>query len=169
MYSPVTKCFKFCDFVSMNRTLICILVLILCSGCFRRWVMTDKQIRNYYSDKPARPVFFTIENDSVRLFCATMGADTLPPLIMIHGAPGAWYGSRNMLEDTILQKSFHLIAVDRLGYNKSTFKNRKSAVNSIEMQATAIHESLRLNKSFKTGIVLGSSYGAPIAAKMAVL
>jgi len=131
--------------------------------------MTEKQISDYYKNKPVKPVYFTIQNDSVLLFCATTGADTLPPLLLIHGAPGAWYGSRNLLDDPILQQHFHIIAIDRLGYDKSEFKGSRQAVTSIETQAIAIHEALRLNRSFKTGIVLGSSYGAPIAAKMALM
>lgn len=144
-------------------------ILVCCSSCFRRWVMTDKQIREYYKGKAVKPVLFTIQNDSVSLFCAATGSDTLPPLILIHGAPGAWYGSRNMLDDTILQRRFHVIAVDRLGYGKSRFKRKRKPVNSLATQATAIAEALRINRSFKKGIVLGSSYGAPIAAEMAIM
>jgi pimeloyl-ACP methyl ester carboxylesterase len=103
------------------------------------------------------------------LFCATAGADTLPPLLLIHGAPGAWYGSRNFLEDTLLQQHYQIIAVDRLGYDKSCFKGKRRAVTSITLQAIAIHEALRLNRSFKSGVVMGSSYGGAIAAKEVVL
>ena len=151
------------------RNLVLLIALaICCQSCFRRWVMSDKQIAAYYRNKPVKPVFFTITNDSVSMFCATTGSDTLPPLIMIHGAPGAWYGSRNLLDDPQLQKEFHLIAVDRLGYNKSRYRGKRKAVPSIDVQAEAIHEVLRLNKSKKTGVVMGSSYGAPIAANIAI-
>lgn len=142
---------------------------VLCSGCFRRFVMTDRQVKKYYANKPVKPTFFTIQNDSVKLFCATTGADTLPPLLVIHGAPGAWYGSRILLDDSVLQQHFHIIAVDRLGYHKSRFRGKRKAVTSITTQAVAIHEALRLNRSRNTGVVMGSSYGAPIAAKMVLL
>ncbi len=144
-------------------------VWLLCSSCFSRFVMTEKELRAYYKDKSDKPLFFTIHNDSVDLFCATSGADTLPPLLLIHGAPGAWYGSRNFLEDSALKEHFHIIAVDRLGYNKSRFKGRRKAVTSFTTQAVAIHEALRLNKSNKTGVIAGSSYGAPIALRMVTL
>lgn len=134
-------------------------VMVLCSGCFSSFVMTEKEIKKYYRDKPVKPTYFTIENDSVSLFCATTGSDTLPPLLLVHGAPGAWYGSRNLLDDTMVQKQYHIITMDRLGYNKSRFKKKRNAVTSIEMQAIAIHEALRLNRSNKTGVVMGSSFG----------
>lgn len=152
----------------MSRLIFLLFIVFSCSGCFSRFVMTEKELKEYYKDKP-QPTYFTIKNDSVKLFCATAGADTLPPLLLIHGAPGAWYGSRIFLEDSILKQHYHIIAVDRLGYNKSRFKNKRRAVPSVTTQAIAIHEALRLNRSFKTGVVLGSSYGGAIAAKISVL
>ena len=148
--------------------IVLIVTSIMLSGCFSRFVMTEKELKEYYKDKKDKPTYFTIKNDSVELFCATSGPDTLPPLLIIHGAPGAWYGSRNFLEDTMLQKQFHIIAVDRPGYNKSKYKNKRTAVTSIDIQAVAIYEAMRLNRSFKTGIIMGSSYGGPIAAKVVV-
>ncbi|MEO5681897.1 MAG: alpha/beta hydrolase [Chitinophagaceae bacterium] len=148
--------------------LLLLIVTITCSGCFRRFVQTEKQLQGYYKDKPNKPTYFTIQNDSVKLFCATAGADTLPALLIIHGAPGAWYGSRNLLADSMVTARFHVISVDRPGYNKSTFKGRRKAVTSIDIQATAIYEAMRLNRSHKKGIIMGSSYGGLIAVRVAV-
>ena len=145
--------------------------LLLCfalSGCFGRFVMTEKELHEFYKDKP-KPNYFTIKNDSIQLFCATAGSDTLPPLLIIHGAPGAWYGSRGFLLDSVLIHQFQVIAVDRPGYGKSKYKNKLRPVTSIELQAIACREALQLNKSNKTAVVIGSSYGAPIAANMAIL
>ena len=143
------------------------LVSVVFSGCFRRFVQTDQQIKAYYKDKPVKPIYFSIENDSSQLFCATAGDDTLPPLLIIHGAPGAWYGSRNLLADTAITQHFQVISVDRPGYNKSIYKSKKKAVTSIALQATLIYEAMRLNHSRKKGIVMGSSYGGPIAVAIA--
>ncbi len=144
------------------------IIATTCTGCFRRFVQTEKQLRAYYQDKPIKPEYHTVKNDSVQLFCATAGADTLPPLLIVHGAPGAWYGSRNILDDSLTTARFHVISVDRPGYNKSRFKGRRKAVTSISLQAVVIYEAMRLNHSHQKGIVMGSSYGGPIAVKMAV-
>jgi pimeloyl-ACP methyl ester carboxylesterase len=133
----------------MIRLIFLFFIGFSCTGCFTRFVMTDKELKKYYKDKP-QPTYFTIQNDSVTLFCATSGADTLP-------------------DDSVLQQHYHIISVDRPGYNKSRFRNKRRAVPSITTQAIAIHEALRLNRSFKTGVILGSSYGAAIAAKISVL
>jgi pimeloyl-ACP methyl ester carboxylesterase len=129
--------------------------------------MSDKEVRTHYANKPVKPVFFTIQNDSVQLFCATTGSDTLPPLLLVHGAPGGWFSNISMLDDPDLQKYYHIIAVDRPGYHRSKFHNRSRALTSIELQAIAIHEAMRLNKSRRKGVVYGNSYGAPIALKIA--
>lgn len=151
----------------MRLFLSIVLIVTVCTGCFRRFVKTEKQLKAYYKDRQ-QPTYFTIQDDSVRLFCAVAGADTLPPLLVIHGAPGAWYGSRNLLDDSVIKTRFQVIAVDRPGYGKSTFKGKRKAVTSIDIQATAIYGAMRLNRSHKKGIVMGSSYGGPIAAKIAI-
>src|SRR5450432_3439573 len=144
------------------------ILAICCTGCFSRFTQTKRQIREYYADKPVKPTYFTIQNDSVKLFCAVSGADTLPPLLIIHGAPGAWYGSRNLLSDTMVTNRFQVISVDRPGYDKSTFINSRRPVTRIDIQAAAIYEAMRLNHSHRKGIVMGSSYGGPIAARIAI-
>jgi pimeloyl-ACP methyl ester carboxylesterase len=153
---------------AISHLLLLLVISCCCTGCFRRFVQTDKQLKTYFKDKPVQPTYFTIQNDSVRLYCATAGADSLPPLLVIHGAPGAWYGSRNLLVDTLITQRFHVIAVDRPGYNKSKFREKKKAVTSIALQSTAIYEAMRLNRSNKKGVVMGSSYGGPIAARVAI-
>lgn len=104
------------------------------SSCFRSWRKNERDLRKHYANKPVRPTYYTIQNDSLRLFVATTGADTLPPLLLIHGAPGAWYGYLNMVDDSILQSKYHIIAVDRLGYNHSKHR-KKRIVTSIDLQA----------------------------------
>ncbi|MEZ4902560.1 MAG: alpha/beta hydrolase [Spirosomataceae bacterium] len=146
---------------------VCGLSLCLCS-CFRSWRKSDREIREHYANRSIKPTFYTIQNDSLKLFVATMGADTLPPLLLIHGAPGAWYGYLNMLDDSVLQKSFHIISIDRLGYHYSGLR-KKRVVTSIETHAKAAGLALSLNHSHKKGVVLGRSYGAPIAGQLAIL
>lgn len=147
--------------------ILLLIIITFCPGCFTRWVMSEKEVRTHYANKPVKPVFFTIQNDSVKLFCATTGNDTLPPLLLVHGAPGGWFSNISILDDADLQKKYQIIAVDRPGYHKSKYRNRSRALTSIELQAVAIQEALRLNKSNHKGVVYGNSYGAPIALKIA--
>lgn len=151
----------------MRWLLLIILLSACCSSCFRRFVQSDKQLDEYYQQHD-RPRFTTIETDSFRLFCAVTGSDTLPPLLLIHGAPGAWYGSRNLLDDSLLRLKFQIISVDRPGYNNSSLKQHKKTARQIGVQANVLYQALQLNHSGKKGIVMGSSYGGPIAARIAI-
>jgi pimeloyl-ACP methyl ester carboxylesterase len=151
----------------MRWLFLILLLSACCSSCFRRFVQSDKQLNEYYQQHE-RPRFRTIETDSFRLFCAVTGSDTLPPLLVIHGAPGAWYGSRNLLDDSLLKRRFQIIAVDRPGYNKSSLKRHKKTARQIDVQADDLFQALQLNHSNKKGIVMGSSYGGPIAARIAM-
>jgi pimeloyl-ACP methyl ester carboxylesterase len=143
------------------------LLLLLCTmaSCFRGHVITERQIRKHYATKDHKPAVYTIDNDSISLSVASIGSDTLPMLLLIHGAPGSLWGYLNFLDDTDLQKHYHIVSVDRLGYGKSRYKKHKS-VTSIDMQAAALIPVLSLNKSAEKMTVLGRSYGAPIAARL---
>ncbi|WP_128544419.1 alpha/beta fold hydrolase [Larkinella soli] len=129
--------------------------------------MSDREIQEHFAGRAVKPTYITVENDSMRLFVASIGPDTLPPLLLIHGAPGSWYGYLKVIDDTLIQKQFHILAVDRPGYGKSR-KGRKP-YTSITRQAQWIAHALNLNHSGRKAVVLGRSYGAPIAARLAML
>lgn len=136
--------------------------------------MTDKEIRQHYTNRLSKPLFHIIENDSIKLHYVTFGADTAQPILFIHGAPGAWDGYLNLLDDSLLQHKFHLISVDRPGYGKSqklgvSNHKKKKKTYSLQQQANAIILALKSNHSTKKAIIIGRSYGAPVAAKIAAL
>jgi pimeloyl-ACP methyl ester carboxylesterase len=130
--------------------------------------MTESEIKEHYRDRLARPLYHMVENDSLKLHYVTFGADTAQPVLFIHGAPGAWDGYLNMLDDSALQHQFHLISVDRPGYGKSQKKPRKKVYSLVE-QAQAIVMALKSNHSGKKAIIVGRSYGAPVAAEIAAM
>lgn len=156
----------------MIRFALLTVLVISLTGCFRRFTMTEREIRAHYAGKPTRPTFYTVEDDSSKLFVATLGADTLPPLLLIHGAPGNWYGYLRTMDDTLLQKRFHMLVVERPGYGKSRHPRsplRLKSRMSIDFQARSIAKALSLNHSGKPAMVLGRSFGAPIAVRLATL
>lgn len=135
------------------------------SSCFSRYIISAKEVRRHYADKKVKPKEIFIKNDTLSLSLASMGPDTLPMLLLIHGAPGSLWGYMNLMDDEDLQKHFHIVSVDRVGYGKSRLKKRRY-VTSIETQANALLPVFSLNKSDQKVIVLGRSYGAPIAARL---
>jgi pimeloyl-ACP methyl ester carboxylesterase len=151
--------------MSYKTILYILLSTLLLTSCFSKYRTTAREVRRHYANRPM-PNLECVKNDSLCIQVASTGADTLPLLLLIHGAPGAWWGYMNMLDDTVLQKKFHIISVDRLGYGNSWLKRRRP-VESIETQAKALMQVMSLNHSQEPVIILGRSYGAPIAATMA--
>lgn len=145
-------------------SLAALVLLIIPLGCIKRHILTDSDIEAHYQKKKLSPRFGRYPlNDSTGIHYATSGSDTLPLVFMIHGAPGAWYGYMEYLDDTLLQKHMQLVSVDRPGYGKSGWR----AVTSIEEQARRLHPLLDSLRNGRPVLVVGRSYGAPIAARLA--
>lgn len=155
-----------------KKILASLAVVSLCLGlqqCFvlRRYIYTDKELEEHYQNSPVKPTYKFLSLAGRRVHYASVAkSDTLPLLVLVHGAPGAWYGYMNLMDDSVLQRHFKIIAPDRPGYGKSGYGK---AELSTQMQALAIKEIIdRENLSGKKVTLLGRSYGAPIAAWYAI-
>ena len=82
----------------------------------------------------------------------------------IHGAPGAWNAFKSYLIDSDLLDRSQMISIDRFGYGGSDYGH---AELDIAIQARAIKEHLEQLR-FDSLVLVGHSYGGPIAAKYAV-
>ena len=140
-----------------------LIILLLQSSCFRRFQMTDKDLDEYYTTHSPRPISKIIEQGKHRIHYVQNGSDSLPLLLLIHGAPGAWYGYISYLSDTLLHQKFTIVSVDRPGYHKSKIGGK---VLSIEEQADLLAHIFS-GDSTRPVYILGRSYGAPIAAVLA--
>lgn len=87
------------------------------------------------------------------------------PVLFVHGSPGSWEGWAHFLMDEKLREHFQLIAVDRLGYGGS---GKGTSKGSLEKQAEAAMEALKVNHSGASVILVGHSYGGPVVARMAM-
>src|SRR6476620_2138286 len=150
-------------------TTLLLTFILFFSRCYllNSYIYTDKELQEHYQDKAVKPVYkqssFLDRKQHYAVLCKS---DTLPLLIMIHGAPGAWYGYLNLTDDSLLQDHFKIVAVDRLGYGKSGYGKEEL---SVESQAKAIRKIIeKENTSGKKVYLLGRSYGAPITAWLAI-
>jgi pimeloyl-ACP methyl ester carboxylesterase len=143
---------------------VAIFSLLLC-GCYGKFTMSQKELKAYYKTHQPEPDFFKYDTLGHAVFYAHTGKKELPLLLFIHGAPGRWYGYINYLSDSSLLENFQMISIDRAGYGNSA---KGGAVTSIEAQATLLQPII--DKYSKVPIIIvGRSYGGPIASYLAAL
>ncbi|MFI5187110.1 MAG: alpha/beta fold hydrolase, partial [Chitinophagales bacterium] len=101
-----------------------------------------------------------------RLRYVSIGSDSLPTLLFIHGSPASMSLYRGRFSDKDLLKTFHILAIDRPGYGYSGFGIPEP---SIQKQSEMIKRLLdSLYKATHPIIVVGGSFGAPIACRLAM-
>ncbi len=101
-----------------------------------------------------------------RLRYVAAGNDSLPTLLFLHGSPGSMSYYSRRYTDSVLHGHFRMYAVDRPGYGYSGLGDPEP---SIQKQAEMIRPLLdSLNKAKHPIIIVGSSYGASIASRLAM-
>lgn len=165
----VEQCNKIRMLKRLSIALIIISLGIAFTKCYalKKYMRSDAELAEHYNSLGLKPAYKSVATGSRRIHYAVMEkSDTLPLLIFVHGAPGAWYGYQNLMDDTTLQSKYKMISVDRLGYGKSGYGQPEL---STETQARSIDAIIKAeNKSHKKIILMGRSYGAPITALLAI-
>ena len=82
----------------------------------------------------------------------------------IHGAPGAWNAFKSYMVDPDILEECMMVSVDRFGYGASEYGKPEFDIST---QSKAIKSHLSYFE-FDTLLLIGHSYGGPIAAKIAI-
>ena len=103
----------------MKNFLLIVLLFASCVLLFTRcfvlndYIKTDAELDEHYSNSSVKPVYKKSElNDRNQHYAVLSKSDTLPLLVMVHGAPGAWYGYLNLTDDSLLQE--HIVLAIKL-------------------------------------------------------
>ena len=113
-----------------------------------------------------QPTIHYTQQGSRQIRHVEIGADSLPLIVFIHGAPSSSSFWINFLKDSLLLSKAKLMAVDRPGYG---YSNLGRQLISVKEQARMIAEVIRTKKSVHRSIILhGSSYGGTVAARIAM-
>jgi len=108
-----------------------------------------------YAEGPDRPIRYV-----------EIGHPERPLLVFVHGSPSSssiWSG---LIKDSLLLQHTRILAIDRQGYGYSGFGN---IVTSVQEQAAGLAAVLQSKRAMHDKIiVLGSSYGGTVAARMAM-
>ena len=124
---------------------------------------SDKRTLKYFARKQA-PVHIKkdiYQQDTIRYLDTEDSSSTKKPLVVfVHGALSSSNHYYEYLVDSTLRSRARMIAVDRLGYGYSHYGIPQT---SISKQAAFIDYVIEQSKATRV-IVLGHSYGGPIAA-----
>jgi pimeloyl-ACP methyl ester carboxylesterase len=126
---------------------------------------SDKKLEKMFSDPVNKLKIERVNLEKRTIRYAEIGGDeSSPVVILIHGAPGTLSGSSKIyFEDKELLQRATLVSIDRPGYGYSNFGR---AVTSLEMQAALLKPILEKYKD-RPKILVGSSYGGPVIARIA--
>lgn len=128
---------------------------------------SDKKISKIFENEPLKAEirYLHHENKKIRYMLLT-SAPNHPWIVFIHGAPGSSGDFINFFKNNALNRQFNLISIDRLGYGYSDFGR---AETSMQKQAKALQAVIMEVCGNEAVMLVGHSYGGPIAMKMAVV
>ena len=144
--------------------LLGIALLLLFSTRFLPMQLSKQKVEKLFEHSPYQPEshFYQVEGRQVHY--VSVGADTLPTVLFIHGSPGSWDAFAGFMADSSLLAKVRMVSVDRAGYGKT----RGRALKKLPAQAALIQPILENKPSDKPVIVVGHSYGGGVAACMAM-
>jgi len=138
---------------------------VILSGCMAKHLMSDRNIDDYFKNEPVKPTYHSYEVSGRQIHYASIGNDTLPMVLFVHGSPGAWYAFISLFKDSSLYNHVHIVSVDRPGFGKSGLGK---PVFSLKEQAAMLMPVLKENKSAKLPLLIGHSLGGPVVSRMAM-
>lgn len=139
-----------------------ILYVFLCNNFFEfRW--SDEEVRAYFEEKNLEVSIHYYDTLGREMRYISIGADTLPTILFVHGSPSSLRAWKHFMSDSLLVNNYRMVMVDRPGYGFSGFGK---AEPSITRQANLLTPALKRNG--KPMVVVGASYGGPVAASLAM-
>lgn len=152
-----------------------IFLVVLLAGLLTaaHWVTlrkSDQEIAESFHDKSVQPRVFRyrVNGRTIRYIDAHRSeADTnaLPVVLFLHGAPSSLSFFDKFFRDSLLLDRARLVAVDRPGYGYSDFGRVET---SIVRQAELLRPLIQRYRNAPFLMLVGSSYGGPLAAKLAM-
>lgn len=146
--------------------LIFLIILLLVFDRLVQFRMDDKELLSWFHDRHIEPQLHYYEARGRKVRYITVGNQPEASVLFIHGAPSSLSYWKSYLADSILLTRASLYAVDRPGYGYSGLAD---PLPDISAQAATIKVILdSLEKTHHPIILVGVSYGAPIACRLAM-
>jgi pimeloyl-ACP methyl ester carboxylesterase len=125
---------------------------------------TSAEALKLQRDDPAAFLTYKVGDRPMSYVDVGRGPDT-PLVVFIHGSPGDWRGWADYLVDPELTQRAELVAVDRPGFGGS---GAGAVERSLEQQARDISPLLDKVTGGRRVVLVGHSFGGPLAARLAM-
>lgn len=143
---------------------IFLIVALLIGDRFVQFRMDDKDLTEWFNARHIQPHIRYYESHGRRVRYIRVGSSPEATILFIHGAPSSLSYWKAYLADSVLRSRATMLAVDRPGYGYSGLAD---PMPDISEQAAVIKVILdSLNVVHRPVIVVGVSYGSPIAARL---
>jgi pimeloyl-ACP methyl ester carboxylesterase len=144
--------------------IIAFIIFCLVADRFVQFRMSDKELSSFFTKNKVPASIHYYQSGGRRLRYVSIGNDSLPALLFIHGSPASLSIYTDYYKDTDFLRHFKMFAVDRPGYG---YSGLGSPEPSIEKQAAMISPILaHLNKLNRPVIVMAGSYGTSVACRL---
>ena len=166
----VIKKRKYRWFRILLRIIIVLIGLFICACLifdhYKQFRKSDEELTEIFRARNIDATISYYETQGRTLRYVSVGKDSLPTLLLLHGSPGSMSYYSGRYDDSIIRKTFRVFAVDRPGYGYSGLGDPEP---SIKKQAEMIRPLLdSLHKISHPVIIAGGSYGASIACRIAM-
>ena len=142
---------------------VLVLLLLIFIELADRYLASGGGARWLYKTVPDDDIRLKHTPDGVRYLC--IGDTSKMPLLLIHGAPGGFYDWLKLAKERSLYQRYYFLIPERAGYGGT---RPRGAVTSIRQQAELLLPLL--DHDFpQPAVIVGHSYGAPIAMAMGAL
>lgn len=143
-------------------------IVVILWGLFRFGInmeMDAAEVAAFARNNPVAPEFHRYAYGDQEIHYVGQGPRNRPTLLFIHGSPGSWDAYARYFSDSSLYKHYRLISVDRLGYGQTTPGQPEP---DLALQAEVFRPLLETIPLDQALIVVGHSYGGPVAVRMAM-
>lgn len=142
--------------------LFIILWAFLAQGCMS-FRITDEEAKKQFQQKGLDLNINNIKVGARNIHYVSVGDDSKPMLVFVHGTPGSWNAFMGYMEDKSLTEHFRVVSVDRPGFGYSDFGN----VVNLAAQSKILNDWLAKINNGRPVYLVGHSLGGPLVAKMA--
>jgi len=152
--------------ITIYSLLIVIALNSFTSCTVLQWRSSDIEIQEYFGEKkiPTEISYFDIDSLGLKIRVQHIKQSNKNiNIVFFHGSPSSLSAWNGYMNDTAFVKEAIIHAVDRPGYGYSNFGDE---MTSIDTQAKVMSRLLD-HYNLENVVAIGSSYGGPLAARLA--